>query len=361
MAKYISRSMWNYYHIIILWRKLLVIRSRFGEANVERDAFYNLVGEDFPVATDVAAYINCVGDFIDQDGARARFRLQTATTATRYYGAAGSFGRVTAATHISFETVPSPLVALLRIRADVDFSDTAPANRVAEWNLPAGLRPVGNQANPTVQLLGWSQAELLTDTQRGILRAAGVTVGALAVSNIGNIPINELLMQSIAGYIRSSKVQCFKIPLNTHLGSLCQVPFAEKVLTDEDRVPEPDEDDPDQDPNQFLPDPNLLLTGKLMRTSSCKQFSIHVASVAATFRHRVRRYVHDPDTGVFNNDFFCYPWAVPPLDWLNNANAVFEFGLGERWNQRVFSMPEVSGTALASRYCEELRKSAARK
>lgn len=105
----------------------------------------------------------------------------------------------------------------------VDFSgflnllDLSYSAQVTDWNLPDALRPILPIAGaPTVQLLGWRASEVLTDTQRGILRSAGITADDLGVSNIGNVPVKELLLHSVAGYIRSSKVQCYKIPLCTH-------------------------------------------------------------------------------------------------------------------------------------------------
>lgn len=240
LAKYVSRSMWNYYHVILLWRKLLIVKSKRGTSMPDRDALCALIGDDFPCSTEIAAYLNGLGDIIDQDGARARLMMQGRLLATLFYGAAGAFGRVTAATHVAYETLPSPLVALLRIRADLAFTE---AGGDVEWDLPADLRP-GNAGHglPTAQLLGWRPAERLTDTQRSTIRAAGISLDDFNVENPGNVPVNELLMQSVAGYIRSAKTQCYKAPSMSAIGSIAQVPYSEKILTAEDFV-EPVEDD----------------------------------------------------------------------------------------------------------------------
>lgn len=350
MAKYISRSMWNYYHIILLWRKLLVVRSRIGDGIDIRDQLFALIGEDFPCSTEIAAYLNGLGDVVDQDGARAKLKVQGRLTQTHYYGAAGSYGRVSDQTHFIYETLPSPLVAMLRMRADIMYTDAHPAPENGDWNLPEALAPrAATAGNPTVQLLGWKQSERLTDMQRSVLRSAGFSANDFGVMNVGNIPVNELLMQSISGYIRSSKAQCFKQPLNTHIGSIAQVPFSEKILDDVDVQPE------------IGVNPNLLLCGKLMRTSTCKQFSIHIASISSTFRYRVKRSIRSPE-GAQNRDMLAYRYAGgPPARWIDNANNVYYYGLGEVWNRRVFSTPEVSGIAMASRYCDELRKNTTRK
>lgn len=55
MVKYISRSMWNYYHVVLLWRKILTVRSRFGEEIATRDQLFALIGEDFPCSSEIAA------------------------------------------------------------------------------------------------------------------------------------------------------------------------------------------------------------------------------------------------------------------------------------------------------------------
>nr|UQE85436.1 putative capsid protein [Zeya Brook partiti-like virus 1] len=355
MAKYISRSMWNYYHIIMLWRKILTVRARVGEELAHRDSLYALIGEEFPCSSEIAAYLNGVGDFIDQDGARVKLAIQGRLTAARYFGASGSFGRVTDVNHYVYETLPSPLVALLRVRADLVHTNAIPAPENTLWDLPQGLRPLAvcGAGMPTAQMLGWRASERLTDTQRGVLGAAGFEAEDFGVNNIGNIPINELLMQSIAGYIRSSKTQCFKAPINTHIGSIAQVPFSEKIL-DEDDLRLPDEE-------QALPNANRLLCGKLMRTSTCTQFSIQIATASSTFRYRVKRSVRGPE-GTANTDMLCYQFqAAPPAAWIGNANHVYEYGLGDNWNRLIFSMPEVSGIAMASRYCEEVRKKVTRK
>lgn len=360
MAKYVSRSMWNYYHVIMLWRKLLVVRSRIGESIADRDALFALVGEDLPCSLEIAAYLNGLGDVVDQDGARAKLSVQGRLMEARYFGAQGSFGRVTAGTHYVYETIPSPLVALLRIRADIDYTDVLPRGD-PNWNLPANLRPPANDyaGLPNVQLLGWRAAEVLTDTQRTILRGANITTDDLGVVNVGRIPVNELLIQSVAGYIRSSKVSCFKAPTTSPLGSLAQVPFTEKILQAEDFAEEVGEDE--EAVAALAPSANLLLAGKLMRTSTCKQFSIHIASIASVFRYRIKRFVRS-DEGLANRDMLCYQFAgIPPAAWIDNSNDVFHHGLGGVWNRRVFSMPEVSGVSVSSRYCEELRKSSTRK
>lgn len=307
MAKYISRSMWNYYHIVLLWRKLLTVRARIGEELAHRDSLYALIGEDFPCSTEIAAYLNGIGDFTDQDGARARLAVQGRLTATRYYGAAGSFGRVTEVNHYVYETLPSPLVALLRVRADLVYSTTVPVPNNTLWNLPQALQPLTayGAGMPTAQMLGWRASERLTDTQRGVLGAAGFEADDFGVNNIGNIPVNELLMQSIAGYIRSSKMQCFKTPTNTHTGSIAQVPFSEKILDEED-LRHPDDE-------LIAPNPNKLLCGKLMRTSTFTQFSIQIAKASSTFRYRVKRSVRSPE-GTANIDMLCYQFAAAPPD-----------------------------------------------
>lgn len=363
LAKYVSRSMWNYYHVILLWRKLLVVRSSSGDSIRERDSLNALIGDEFPASAEIAAYLNGIGNFTDQDGAYAKLQMQGRLLATRFFGAAGAYGRVEAGNHFVYETLPSPLVTMLRMQADLNYTEAANFNPV--WDLPPGLRPLAavGAGAPTVQLLGWKPAERLTDVQRTGLQAAGFTADDFGVQNIGGIPVNELLMRTIAGYIRSSKTQCYKPPADSHFGSVCQVPYSEKVLTPDDypvAAAEPPAGEVAPEP-QVEVNPNLLLAGKLMRTSTCKQFSAHVASLSSTFRYRIKRLVRGPEEFP-NRDMLAYRFpAEPPAGWLANANSVYEFGLGAVWDLRVFSMPEVSGIAMASKYCDGLRKITARK
>lgn len=95
----------------------------------------------------------------------------------RVYGTSGSYGRI-----------PSPMIAQLRMRADLDYTmNGADVN----WDLPSELRPEdASSLLPTANLLNWSPADLITQDQRNIMTRAGIGIDEIRVVDVHGIPIN---------------------------------------------------------------------------------------------------------------------------------------------------------------------------
>ena len=95
-----------------------------------------------------------------------------------------SFGRVNSTTHAYYETMIAPVVTLLKIEANIKFTNGTLKNDA--WELPANLRPAGlaNLGTPNANLLGWRRAERLTDNQRQMFRSADILAENFSVVNI---------------------------------------------------------------------------------------------------------------------------------------------------------------------------------
>lgn len=118
--------------------------------------------------------------------------------------ARGTFGRVAPGTAIMYESIPSPFVALEKIRQDYIYSRFEDIER--DWDLPEDLRPLDPHATmPTANLLCWSLADMLSAEQLSALEDAQFGEQDFGVVNIGNIPVNQLIMKYVAGMLENSK------------------------------------------------------------------------------------------------------------------------------------------------------------
>lgn len=87
-------------------------------------------------------------------------------------GVRGFYGRVDLNTHIIYETLPSPGIAVLKMQADMRYDRLDDVN----WDLPENLRPLEHGAGlPNRNLLGWWRAAKLTDDQTTAMEDALIT------------------------------------------------------------------------------------------------------------------------------------------------------------------------------------------
>lgn len=112
MRKYVSFGMYQYYAIIILWRRILYVISQRGVHMQDYDRLVRYLNFDVPEPADLALYLNGVGDITDFSDRKFQYTLQAYPTAQEINGATGTFGRVRPDTAIHYETVPAPFVAL---------------------------------------------------------------------------------------------------------------------------------------------------------------------------------------------------------------------------------------------------------
>lgn len=126
LAKYVSLSMWQYYMIIMLWKRLWRVVSDRGELVDEYVRLSHSVTDDFAIPSDINFFLSGVGDVIDQDGRMNKLALNAQPSSTVAGGVYGFFGRLDARTHLQYETIPSPGVALLRVINDLRLTNDQP-------------------------------------------------------------------------------------------------------------------------------------------------------------------------------------------------------------------------------------------
>lgn len=223
------------------------------------------------------------------------------------------------------------------MRADLQFAADRRANQpqVPEWDLPVGLRPAAaGPLLPTVNLLGWTPAILLTNDQENTILSAGITLAGFDVVNIAGFPLNPRLISFVSGIIENSKSKAFQRMPTATQGSVAQCCYSIRTQTD----------------NQVLP--LKAISSKGATTHSYAQLSRHIASAASVFRLRLMRR---PGA---NNDSVCYRFAgAPPGAWLNRTNDTYQFGGGALWNTAQFGAGTHDGAGLALHFSTRVRKS----
>lgn len=338
LRKYVSFSMYQYYCIILLWKRLFDIISARGHKTIEALDINSVLNIDLSVPQDVNLYISGIGDLHDPSGREFHLELQVLQFNNIIVsGARGFYGVVNHNNHIFYETIPSPGVALLKIEADVGFGD----NVEPDWDLPVAIRPVvENALLPTANLLGWRRREKLTDDQKTALIECGIVEGDFGVRNVHGLPINVQLMRYVSNAIENSKNKSIATFPTSTKGSLCLVPFSSRTQDDVEI------------------DHNTNIAAKKMRTNSYCQFSSHIASGAAIMRYRIQRR-----EVAGQNDMLCYRFALneAPANWLLNVNQIFEHGIGgQLWNSVQFRISEQQGIGLVSSLASRVRRKVAR-
>lgn len=336
LKKYLPYSFFQYYAHVQLWRRLLTILAARGHHTLERDQLESLFVQETPIPEDVHLYLLGIGDIVDANARQFELALQAVPEGDIVnFGATGSFGLVDQDTHIFYETIPAPIVSLLKIQADLEYTLAAQDPAVAaehpewlqpDWNLPPNLAPVAPATVPTVGLLGWARRERITQDAQDALTAANFAEDDFGVRNIFNIPINVKLIEYVANMLNSSKCAVKAIPPTSRFGSLAQIPYQRRAIDD------------------AVPEPFRVISGKRGITCSYTQANVHIACSAATFRYRIQRRSRMEQV-----DNLCYRFQGQPLiQWIQNENSVFTYGIGETlWNLDQFTIGEQDGHALA--------------
>ncbi len=230
--KYVSYGMYQYYAVILLWRRLLYVTSQRGQRAIDYERLIKYLNFEIPEPSDIAMYLNSIGDIIDFSSRHFILELQTYFAPLRVGGIQGTFGQITAQTAIFYETIPSIYVALEKIRQDllhtVDNAD-------ADWDLPEEVRPLeAGAVLPNANLLGWFRSETLTTEQQTAYADANITDDEFGTIDVARMPINQVLVRYVAGQIENSKCKAVS-PMSTSVtGSLGQIPFG--VRTNDNHV-----------------------------------------------------------------------------------------------------------------------------
>lgn len=324
----ISFGMWQYYHTMMLWKKILRILGNRGEKYLEHLQIEALI-PDMPIHFAIAEYLNGIGS-IDKDhqGKFAKFIVQGYPIDHVECGAMGSFGRITAENHWIYETLPAPIVSLLKISADLNY--TTASGQQYDWDLPSGLRPEEEAATlPTASLLGWARAVRMTDFQIKLLKEAGFSRTNFGVTNAGTIPVNGDLVRMIGYLLEKSELSVFEKMHPGIAGSMAQIPYWE--LTEYEQMEE----------ESCKESPLVNIASKRGITELPAFFCDHVQTKAQIFRYRMKR-MSQGKSEKQNLDVLCYRFnrAGPPESWLSSANASWEFNEEKlNWNTGTWAMP----------------------
>lgn len=347
IAKYVSSSMYAYYCVVLLWRRLAQVTAQRNGKTLEYSVIRDTVSEDLPIPADICAYLNGIGNVRDHEDNHTWLKLQAEFSPLKSKGTPGFYGKITAANHWKYETLPAPGVFVLRILADIAFSE---APRVREWPLPDTITPNGDSVLlPTVSLLGWRRAEMLTDFQLQLLRGANFDADRAQVQDVYGIPVSQSLMDGIGGFIRNSKATSLALASTLTHGSLAIVPWSVKIL-----------DDDDEEPDEIgAVTPNILITAKQSKGQSPTQMGATLASSSVVFKYRFQRAA----VGGTNRDGFAYRFnGGVPATWVVNRDSAFEYGVGgSNWNRAGFGSAECDGDAVQRAYCDNVRAKTTRK
>jgi len=338
LAKFISANMFKYYMTLALWRRIYQITSP-REGSTAYDQLTGAIG-DIVIPDDIQTYLDGIGDITDAEGQTWQFRVNTYPSDQPIHGgAAGSFGQVTAVTHVHYEQMPAPIIPLLAIEADILRTDHAGPQ---VWGLTAALTPAndGNNApgDPTYDLVGYSYARLLTDEQKLALDSNNIVVTPnntnFGVRNIHGIPVNGELISFITGQLKNSKCPAQTYTTVSTSGSLAQVPATERVSSDVGF-------------NASKP-----IVDKLGLTRTYRQATDMIASSSATFRYRLMRKRND-----HQRDSYCYTWDegrhVPQL-WKDNTNDTYDET--SKWNISQFTLPIQDGKGIMNAFTLRTKK-----
>lgn len=357
LTKFVPQSAFVYYMVLALWKRLYqIVSHRFGIDTYEK---INGVIPEMYVTKEIKLYLDGIGNITDAGMKTWYFRIsQELFVDQPHYGAQGSFGRVNDATHIRYETMPAPIVAMLTMVADVLYTVH---NAQKVWALPDDMTPAdinvaqpagrdGNpvpplqvaSGNPTTNLLGYRPARKISNDHAIMLDDNGVSVGAdwnatqFDVRNVDRIPILVSLVNFLTGQFKCSKCPMYQYTTDSIIGSLAQVPYTKRDITD------------------VAPESGLRAVAKNGITSSYRQTLSNVTVGAIMFRYRFKRVRNDT-----TSDSYCYFWKqgnvyhIPP-GWRANELSVYD--ISAKWNIDDFTSGSQDGRGVLNELCMKTKK-----
>lgn len=325
-ANYLSFGTFQYFCVVLLWKRLYFILSKRGLKVSETHALDKILNFELPVPKDIKIYLEGVGDLKDDFGNEYHLSLQGVLSSLSIERLQGSYGKIDESNLIMYETLPSLMICLLKINADKVASGSK-----SYWTLPSQL--LQNSYKLTRNLLGWWPAEVLRLEQQETLR--GVILidrWGYCVENVGYLPIHNNLIRAVANILKSTN-RFDNMPLNRY-GSISQIAFTSitSCNTGIDRI--------------------KSISKKMGRTSSYIQMPSNIACGAAIFRYRLKRYEGEFGNmlGVMGKDTEVYQ------KMLERENDIFNFGIGGTlWNSSLFGLYEQSGHALISSFSKKMQ------
>lgn len=349
LQKFLSYSVYQYYCIVLLWKRLQYVLTERGIGVNDYEAFKRSL-PPMAIPDEIGYYLDGIGNLTDYNVRSYYLELQGILRMTQVEGIAGTYGRVDSVTHIAYETLPSPFVAVYRILQDVARTQglrrVRPIDVDPNWNLPMDLRPAAENLSPNRNLLCWDRSAQLTVEQLSMCTDAGLlvdfdeagtpTFDVPGVRNLNGIPIIYQMLLQTSELLSGSKSQYNNhAEATSYKGSLAIVGF--NIRGD---IPEP------AACGYFI----QPLSEKECTAHFYTQVSVHMCSAASLFRYRIKRILH----GTHNNLCYTGPRGGAPAGWDVNADAVFESC--PTWNMLEFRTTMVSGLSTCDRYSERIRK-----
>ncbi|APG78178.1 putative capsid [Beihai barnacle virus 12] len=331
--KTIPESAFHYYTIVLLHARLAELGKRHPTDTTYEDfRFVELMKEYGPVPEPIEAYFRSIGDLPDVAGVEYKLKLPPKPLADRHGPSTGFHRRVSAETHNTWEQVPAPGVAAMRMCQDMAYTQHPNRDIGPIWDLPAELRPVPEHGHtpgrPTGNLLGWQPATLLSNEQRTSLSQCGVTPTEASTAGTYAVNLQVLGMVSSALARATSVYRCASAAVhNSANGSYAQATFCEVE----------DSDLGFQRRQQY--------TSAGLRSCTAFQADARISVASRNCCFRVKRKTGADGT----NRWACYDYdqyrTVPP-SWTENMNATFNAGEASA---------ELNITKLATAYADKSR------
>lgn len=353
LQKHLSLSQYTYYCVILLWKRLKYVLTARGTGVNEYEALRRKL-PPMVIPEEIGYYLDGIGNIIDYNDRRFYLSLQSQLSVVDVLGVPGHYNRVDAQTHICYETLPSPFVAVLRLLYDLALTNGLHQHPVINldplWDLPNDINPGLDNLLINRNLLGWNPASVMTDEQVRACAAAGIAAAvqmedeAIApqfevdgIENFQGLPLIYPLLLAVSELLSAAKSS--QSAYNAHAeatsttGSVSIVGYNQRKS-----------DAARHTGLHLMPLYERESTGLIYT-----QASVHIMSAISLFRYRTDRVV----PGFC--DSLCYNTrgGGAPVGWEPTANAVFT--TGNIWNHDEFRTTMVSGRQTCDNFSHNRR------
>jgi len=176
---------------------------------------------------EISEYLGHIGPVQDPFGVTWVPQLDVTFSPRTFQGITGGGPAISRGHVTRWETYPMPLIAFLKLHADLQFSYNLQSTPL--WQLPEEIAPARSHwLHPNRHLVGYQPAERLAPPHLDTLRECGFTADSLAVTNVLDFPFNLTAVRIVSNTLHA----CFPIEVLYGLprearGSLLQLPFCE--------------------------------------------------------------------------------------------------------------------------------------
>lgn len=337
-ADKISESAFQYYAVLVLWKRFAVI---LPDSVKEGSKFFKDISRIIMpplIPTPLLTYLSGIGHFHDPDGPERRFVMPVFPTDQRIGGVSNTFGKVNAKTHYYYEAFPAPGIALLRMLADYKYTnDKCQKNLI--WELPEGLRPDIVESHvessmPTKNLLGWAPAQALTENQLQSLEAMEKESMSNSLSTLS--PGLNQLFNKIHTHLKKSPSPSLTVifeaareRLFSPIGSLVQGVTTEKH-------------------DQFVKfDRSAMYCEGSVSVTSSYRLKDELNTAAVISGYRMSKEPIDN-----RHCWACYDfdeYKSVPESWIRSRNMIYTYGSVGRLNESVYSTGRVTKQVLQNK------------